>query len=259
MDMERALHELGVADDTLDEQDRRQLETQGYLLFPSLLAPHTVVALTERLEQLARSEGSAAGREVYQEPGALRVSDLVNKDPCFDVLYTHPKVLAGARQLLGPEFKVSSVDCRFALPGEGHQKLHQDWQDWRRRYPPPDASHQYACSSLWLLDEFTADNGATRFVPGSHRSGRRPDQEMEDRLAPHPDEELLLAPAGSLFFYSSHLWHGGTRNTTDRPRRVAASSFVQREQRQLTNQRKLLRPETAHRLSPEQRVLLDVD
>jgi ectoine hydroxylase-related dioxygenase (phytanoyl-CoA dioxygenase family) len=124
--------------------------------------------------------------------------------------------------------------------------------------PVTDPARYQVCNSIWLLDDFTADNGATRVVPGSHRSGKSPRDVMTDTLAAHPDEVLLLAPAGTVVVFNSHLWHGGTVNRSSLPRRATHAYFTRRANTQQTDQRKYVRPETLARLTPAARFILDV-
>jgi ectoine hydroxylase-related dioxygenase (phytanoyl-CoA dioxygenase family) len=114
------------------------------------------------------------------------------------------------------------------------------------------------CNSIWLLDDFTSDNGATRVVPGTHRSGQSPSDVLDDPGAAHPDQQLLLAPAGTVVIFNSHLWHGGTTNHTDRPRRAVHSYFTRRHQTQQLDQRAYVREETRRRMTPAVRHIVDV-
>jgi ectoine hydroxylase-related dioxygenase (phytanoyl-CoA dioxygenase family) len=82
---------------------------------------------------------------------------------------------------------------------------------------------------------------------------------MPDPTAAHPDEVLLIAPAGTVAVFNSHTWHGGTVNRTDRPRRALHSYFARRERGQQTDQQKYLRPETRAGLSPAACFILDVE
>ena len=79
----------------------------------------------------------------------------------------------------------------------------------------PDARGNSVCNVLWMLDDFTPENGATRFVPGTHRSGRLPQDVLADASAPHPDERLLLGRRGTIVVMNAHMWHGGTANRSD--------------------------------------------
>jgi ectoine hydroxylase-related dioxygenase (phytanoyl-CoA dioxygenase family) len=110
-----------------------------------------------------------------------------------------------------------------------------------------------------MLDDFTADNGALRAVPGSHRWGRRPQDALADPRLPHPDEVLVTGRAGDLVVMNSHLWHGGTANRTDR-RRLALHAFYCRwDKPQQQYQKGLLRPETQAALPAAARALLALD
>ena len=252
MDIQQALASLDVHDETLSEAEKAQLDRDGYLPLAGILTDGQIARFRARLDQLLQIEGEQAGKEVHQEAGTDRLADLVNKDALFDICFTHPRVLAAIYHVLGGEFKLSSLNYRAALPGQGSQALHADWSG------PVAPGDYYVCNSIWLLDDFTADNGATRVVPGSQRSGQTPQQALADPRAPHPDEALLLAPAGTVVVFNSHTWHGGTLNHSSQPRRAMHSYFCRRDQTQQLDQRQYLRPETAARLNPAARYILDV-
>jgi ectoine hydroxylase-related dioxygenase (phytanoyl-CoA dioxygenase family) len=248
-----ALRELGATADQLDEEDRRRLDEDGYLLIPDVLDQLEVQALRSRFDDLVELEGPRAGIEVHQEPGAARVSDLVNKGDVFDACWTNSKQLAAIAYVLGGrDIKLSSLNGRAALPGHGHQALHVDWSG------PVRPGDYYVCNSLWMLDDFTVDNGATRVVPGSHRSGQGPADAGRDPEAPHPDEVVVTGPAGTVAVFNSHLWHGGRRNHSDRPRHALHGYFARRDAPQQLVQRDYIRPETVARLSPAALYLLDI-
>lgn len=251
MDMATALRDLGVTEDLVDAETRRRLDEDGFAPLPGILSDDQLVAIRARLAELSEQEGESAGLEVHQEVGTDRLSDLVNKDPMFDVCFTHPAVLAAVQHVLG-EFKLSSLNSRAALPGKGHQGLHADWGE------PVTPSEYQVCNSIWLLDDFTAENGATRVVPGSHRSGQRPADAMADPQATHPDEAQLVAPAGTVVIFNSHVWHGGTLNRSSAPRRAMHSYFTRRHNPQQLDQVKYLRPETQARLSDAAQYVLGV-
>jgi len=247
-----ALAELGVRDDTLTAEEKATLDRDGYLPLIGVLTPAMADCFRARLDELMREEGTSAASEFQGEAGTDRLANLADKDPMFALCFTHPRVLAAIRHVLGDEFKLSSLNSRAALPGQGLQGLHADWG---KAVEPGDYS---VCNSIWLLDDFTADNGATRVVPGSHRSGKRPSDVMLNPSDAHPDEELLIAPKGTVVF-NSHTWHGGTLNRTDKPRPAMHSYFTRRNLPQQTDQRKWISAETYGRLSPAARWVLDIE
>jgi ectoine hydroxylase-related dioxygenase (phytanoyl-CoA dioxygenase family) len=251
MDMMTALAGLGVTAGSIDRETRDRLDRDGYAALPGVLTDNQLTMMRTRLAELLAAEGQRAGLEVHQEAGTDRLADLVNKDPVFDVCFTDPRLLACVAHVLG-EFKLSSLNFRAALPGHGQQALHAEGK------PVTDPADYQVCNSIWLLDDFTADNGATRVVPGSHRSGRAPGDAMPDVRAAHPEEVLLLAPAGTVVVFNSHLWHGGTVNRSPAPRRALHSYFTWRGNTQQLNQKQYVRQETLSRLSPAARFILDV-
>jgi len=252
MTTQDALAALGVGADTLTEEERARLDRDGFLPLPGILTLEQVQKLCARVDELIAAEGEDAGKEVHQEAGTDRLADLVNKGAIFDVCYTHPRVLAAIAHVLSGNLKLSSLNCRVAKPGEGLQALHADWGK------PVEPGDYAVCNSIWLLDDFVPENGPTRVVPGTHRSGQIPRLALDDPTAPHPDEQLLLAPAGTVVVFNSHVWHGGTRNRTTSPRRALHSYFCRRDQTQQLDQRAYIRPETTSRFSEAARFILDV-
>jgi ectoine hydroxylase-related dioxygenase (phytanoyl-CoA dioxygenase family) len=248
-----ALETLGVTDSTLTPDEKRRLDEDGFVALPGLLSPAQIDAIRARLAELLAIEKENAGKEVHQEAGTARLSNLVDKGDVFRVFFIHPRVLAGLAHVLGGDLKLSALNSRAALPGQGLQALHADWHE------AVDPAHYQVCNSIWLLDDFTTDNGATRVVPGSHRWGKMPGQVMADAKAPHPDEQLVLAPAGTVVIFNSHTWHGGTLNRTSSPRRAVHSYWSRRDQKPQLDQRAYLKRETKDALPPAVRHLLDIE
>ena len=251
--MTTVLGRLGVDEHTLSADEKRTLDEDGYLPLENLMTSKEVAAFVRRLDELAEIEGEDAGKEVHQEAGAVRLSNLIDKDPIFEKCMMSLRLLAAIRHVLGDQFKLSSLNSRAALPGHGRQGLHADWGG------AVAPGNYFVCNSIWLLSDFTPENGATRVVPRSHRSGKTATDGMSDTIADHPDQVQLFGEAGTVVVFNSHLWHGGMRNETDAPRRAMHSYFCRRDQRQQLDQRKWLRQETINRLTLESRVILDVD
>ncbi|EUA33797.1 phytanoyl-CoA dioxygenase family protein [Mycobacterium xenopi 3993] len=86
-----------------------------------------------------------------------------------DRLVDHPRVLAVLDRLLMPNYLLSALQVINIQPGESAQLLHHD----DGFYPIPRPRAPLAAATIWAIDDFTADNGATVVVPGSHRWGRR--------------------------------------------------------------------------------------
>lgn len=258
--MEDILAQLGVHENTLSDEEKAFLDNNGYLNLGKILSDEAVQAVNQRMLELMTEEGENAGSELLdskyikhpKEAGADRLADLVNKGPIFDIFYKHPRVLAGIVQVIGPSIKLSSLNYRAAKPGSGLQKLHVDWHELAM---PGDFK---VCNSIWLLDDFSKENGATRIVPGSHLRGQLPQDVIEDPLAPHPDEIIIEAPAGTVVIFNSHAWHGGTTNLTQAHRRSIHSYFCRRDQPQQVDQKRYIKEVTRQRIGAAACKLLDV-
>jgi ectoine hydroxylase-related dioxygenase (phytanoyl-CoA dioxygenase family) len=251
--IQEALEDLGVSVSILTDEEKRKIDEDGFIIFHNIVDAAWLEQLRNAFEELCEREGFSAGKEVHKEKGVRRLSDLMNKGEMFDRVYTHPKVLAAAYHVLGREFHLYSLNARDAKKGEGNQGLHADWAE----RDPEEPNH--VCNAIWVLDDFTENNGATRVVPGTHRMKGLPKDYMEDTSLPHPDQVIAICPAGSIIFCNSHIWHGGTTNESGQIRRVLHNTFSGREHEQQQDQRRFIRKTTFDRISPAARYILNVD
>ena len=237
-----------------DEEERRQLDEDGFLILEDFMGEELLAAVRRRVAELFAEEGDRAGAEFKQEPGCRRLANLVDKGEVFRRLIVLPRLLGCIAHVLGPDIKLSSLNVRSVDAGWPHsQPLHCDMA------AIADERGYWVCNSVWLLDDFTAANGALRVVPGSHRRRRLPQEALADPLAPHPREILLTGRAGTVLVMNAHLWHGGTANRTDAPRTALHAFYCRRDKPQQQQQKTLLRPEVQAGLSPELRHLLALD
>lgn len=238
----------------MDDQQRRQLDEQGYVLLEDAMGDDLLHALRQRIRAVFDEEGERAGQEFRTEAHAHRLANLVDKGDVFHRAIMLPVMLDCVRHVLGPGIKLSSLNARSADPGaEVGQPLHVDMG------AIPDDKGFWVCNTVWMLDDFTSENGATRMVPGSHKWGTRPQDVLSDPLAPHPDEVLLLGRAGGIAVMNAHLWHGGTANRTPAPRLAMHAFYCRRDKPQQQYQKQLLRPDVQASLSGELREMLALD
>jgi len=109
-------------------------------------------------------------------------------------------------------------------PGEAAQLAHHD----DGFYPVPRPREPLAAATIWAIDDFTADNGATVVIPRSH---------VWDDRAPAPTDprEPAVMRAGSCLLLLGTLWHGGGANRTDRGRLCVAAQYCEPWCRQQEN------------------------
>jgi ectoine hydroxylase-related dioxygenase (phytanoyl-CoA dioxygenase family) len=220
-EIEDILEQYGVTETTLAPAEKEALDQDGYVVLAGVIDAEWLGRLRSAFERACGKEGKSAG---IKESGTRHIDDLVNRDAAFDIVYTHPRILAAVYHVLRCPFRVGQMTGREPLPGYGAQGLHADWTARARREP------FRIVTTIWLLEDFTSDNGATRVVPGTHRLLTPPPKSLADPSSRHPDQKLIVAEAGSVLVFNGHLWHSGTRNETNLPRRVLQCLFVGRDE-----------------------------
>jgi ectoine hydroxylase-related dioxygenase (phytanoyl-CoA dioxygenase family) len=161
-----------------------------------------------------------------QAPGFLldpddtnrRVWNLLRRSPVFVALAEHPVALRLLRSVLGWPMLLGNMSGNITGPGGAPGHLHAD----QIFVPQPWPTAPQGANAAWCIDDFTADNGATSFVPGSHLLNRLPND--TDARAAVP----LEAPAGSLVVFDSRLWHQTGSNRTADQHRAAAFGWYTR-------------------------------
>jgi len=235
----------------LSPSQKTQLDQLGYLVLPGFISPPLLTELRERLEALWAAEGDDAGAEFRLEPGTRRLANLVDKGAVFARLVATPEILACVEHVIGARCKLSSLNARSANPHNGAaQALHADVG------AIADDRGYWVCNTLWMLDDFTGENGATRMIPRSHAWRRLPEPDTTDEV---PGETLLTGEAGTVVVMNAHMWHGGTANRTDRCRRALHAFYTRHDKPQQQYQKALLSAETIASLSPLQRRVLALD
>jgi ectoine hydroxylase-related dioxygenase (phytanoyl-CoA dioxygenase family) len=239
---------------TLSSVEMRRLDEDGYLILEDFVNADLLARLRSRIEELFQAEGESAGQEFKLEPGCRRLANLVDKGDVFREAIVLPRLLEYIHHVLGPRIKLSSLHARSVNPhGFGGQPLHADMSAVADEHGP------WVCNTLWMLDDFTPDNGAPRVVPGSHRLRRLPAEVLADPLADHPDQVYVTGRAGSVVVLNAHTWHAGAANRSDRPRLALHAFYCRRDKPQQQYQKRLLRPQVQESLSPELRDLLALD
>ena len=181
------------------------LDRDGYAVVPELLSRDEAGQVRAGLREVL--DRTPTGRNDFEGFSTRRIYALFAKTRAFDPLAVHPLLLGVLDAVLGPSYQLSAPTGIEIGPGEKAQMLHTD----DGIYPLPRPHPEVVVNSMWALDDFTVDNGATRVVPGSHR--------WTDRLPGDDDATVTVTmPAGSVLFLLGTLWHGGGANQTDRPR-----------------------------------------
>ncbi len=208
----------------LVDDDMAALNRDGYVIWRDLLGDDECAQIRAVITPLLNE----LGRNAFEGYRTQRIYSVLSKTRVCDRLVDHPRVLALLDRLFMPNYLLSQLEVINIAPGENRQLLHFD----DGLYPLPRPRPPLGAATIWAIDPFTENNGATVIVPGSHRWGRR-------KPTPTDREVSIIMPAGSCVFFVGTLWHGGGANRSDRDRLAVTAQYCE----------PWLRPQEAYSLS----------
>jgi ectoine hydroxylase-related dioxygenase (phytanoyl-CoA dioxygenase family) len=223
----------------------KDFNENGYTILEDAIEPELVteiVTAIDRLErELVENPSLASGpqqlpeRKNFDGPHALRITgEVLALEEFFPRAAAHPAVLAMADAILGPQCLLATAITLVLGPGQPRQVLHVD-----DMYLPLPRPHQaLSVNFIWALTDFTAENGATRVVPGSHLWAEE-FQTVQNLVGVQNQDAYETVPAemkqGSVFVMHGSLVHGGGSNTSDARRYGMAMDYCQGWIRQREN------------------------
>lgn len=178
--------------------------------FTILRGPFAAGDLTRISEEYDRAYTRSLPSSIKIGSRSTRFPLYAGRDP-FRRIYRHGPLLDVVSARIGKHFKLSSFFARTLHAHTDAPPLHQDIKSGDDGDP--------LIGFLFMVDPFTCENGATRFVPGSHRSA----------MPPVGGEEQACGPRGSMVIFDGLVWHEHGANVTDRPRRCIQGYFIRRE------------------------------
>lgn len=246
--------------EAITDLQRKQLRDEGYLLLKQVLTNGEVDELVNRLEELWTEEGDLAGVELVMEPGARRLANLLNKGDVFKRICSNRQILDLAKFVLGTNVRLSSFNARSVPPRTNPKlPLHADGIAYAGYSGKPAKIGFNAFTAIWMLNDFTCDNGATRIVPKTHLGGEDPYEVLDDICAIHPDEIVIEGRAGDVLVFNGHCWHSGGENRTNEQRRALLGLYTRVFDPIQTDQRVYVSPANQARMSKKERELLGLD
>jgi ectoine hydroxylase-related dioxygenase (phytanoyl-CoA dioxygenase family) len=238
------------------EERTLQLREEGWVTVPGVFTGSQLDALREGLAialDAARSEGQILFREgVDVNDRSVRVLHLLDQHPAFRDMVEYRTVRDLVSSVLGAHYLLSSLSANISLPGSESMGMHNDLM---AVLPEPWLA-PYGTNLFICLDDMDEENGATRYLPGSHRFTTNDMASDDDlrRTVPIP------ASAGSIVAMDGRLWHtSGANRSADRPRRILIAFYVASFIRTQYNWGALLPEPVKGALSSSLRQLLGLD
>lgn len=234
-------------DARLPPEIAQSLVKQGFVVLPGPSVPGGV----GQLQAAYDTDMASADVSDVRVSSSTRVTDFVNRSAEFDGLYVYPPLLAACCLVIGRPFKLSNTCARTLEPGAPAQVLHADVTYGADGWP--------LLGYIWMIDPFDGENGATRFVAGSHLWHSAPNDQKSQVEGIPEEESLACGPAGSLIIFDASIRHGHSANRSVRRRRSVQGHFVARDAIGAIDYRTRMRPETLERIGRLARYILDLD
>ncbi|MFT3801123.1 MAG: phytanoyl-CoA dioxygenase family protein [Burkholderiaceae bacterium] len=204
------------------DQAERDLREHGICLVSGVMSDAQIADARAILYRCARLDAQRnvthSGFRLDYGEGNHRIWNTLSLDPLFGDLAENPAALRLVRSVLGWPALLGNQSANIAMPGCEGGVLHAD----QIFVPEPWPKDPQGCNVAWCIDDFTVENGATRFVLGSQRHHRPPTGSDEDASLP------AVAPAGTMIVFESRLWHRTGENRTRDQSRAALFGWYTR-------------------------------
>ena len=223
------------------------LEANGFCVVENVLTAAEVSGIRKKLLDAA-IESNRRGVPTHipsldPNDANVRVFNLLDLDPVFLALMERPEAIEFVKTLVGDDFIVSNFTANIARPGAQSMHAHSDLGIV---FPGPWLK-PWSMNVLWCLDDVHHDNGATRYLPNSHKITSAKD-------VPHDMLDNMLsfnAKAGSIIIMDGRLWHTSGENVTENEERAIVFGYYSAAfLRPQVNWNVLLAETTQRNLSP---------
>lgn len=243
------------------ESAREDLLRDGWCVLPDQLSDDEVTSGKELLWAAAQRQKEAMAK---LPPGALgnfkldpndsnvRVNNLASVDKFFVDLLFRPNALSLVDALLEAPSLIGNFSANIALPGSGPMKIHSD----QSLVVPGPWFHPWAINIIWCFDDVYEANGATRYLPGSHKFTSRDEvpEDISDKMV------AFEAPKGSFVAMDGRLWHtSGANVTEDKERAMLFAYYATDFLRTQVNWQTSLPESISSDLTPDQRTKFGLD
>lgn len=208
------------------EEHVARIERDGYTILENAIEPDLLAGLRADLSRLETELNVRPARNRFEGAHTLRVYNLLVHGKVWERIPVYERVLPLVERVLDPGCLVSSLSSINIGPEEIAQPIHADDQ----MIPLPKPHPPTVCNTMWALTDFTAENGATRIIPGSHLRDHSP------IYGQHYDSIAAEMPQGSVLVWHGSLWHGGGANGTSMRRIGIAMNYCAGYIRQQENQ-----------------------
>ena len=221
---------------------------KGYVVIPDLLS--TAQAELARSTVLKLAEEERERGQILTEGQRERVYGLVYKGEIFELMVQHPTAIEIVEAIVGTDMILGGFSAHILHPGATNMGIHVDYPYWAMQ-PPFPTYPALEVQAIWMVEDFTTENGAPVFAPGSQKLGNLPNFEHFSKTA-----EKITGKAGSLVLSHGLCWHDTSVNSTQKPRVSILGNYAPKFVRPLEDPLHGLQQEVVDRATPKLKQLL---
>ncbi len=202
----------------MTDEEKFLFDLNGFLVRPAVLKPDEIAAIVDQVDRIKHNPESLPPEE-RQVPGGAA-----------SILIDHPQVIDVLHEVIGPDIRLENSFSVWRQKGEWAGDLHgggpqQGDQIFGYRF---SNGRMYAGMTrvVFELTDVSKKDGATVFIPGSHKANYPMHPNHMDLSKPSPFLTSFECPAGSAIFFTENLAHAGPRWTRDTPRVAVLHAYA---------------------------------
>lgn len=229
------------------------IDGPGFVLLPSLMTAAEAADARSRVLEIAASPSALEFGRRNERIGQQHVRGLLGLGEIFERMVQHPAIIEVAEAMLGNDMTLGAYSARILHPGATEMGVHIDYPYWAMRGPftlrPP-----LMTQVIWMLQDFTEQNGATLVAPRSQLRCAHPNRDQFAREA-----VKITGAAGDAIVSHGLLWHDTSPNRTAEPRVALLINYGMKVIRPLDADIARVPPAVLQRATPKLRQLLGLE
>ena len=234
--------------DNTTESTKEITQGKGYVVLPDLLSLKEATEARNLILEIAEQE-KKEGKLIVQDKKE-RLYGLIYKGDVFAKMVEDKAILSLIESVLGEDIILGGFSAHILHPGSKRMGIHVDYPYWAMPSPFPKYP-VLEIQVIWMMEDFTADNGAPLFAAGTQNLATQPKKRKFERIA-----EKITGTAGTAIISHGLCWHDTSVNKSDRPRVSLLANYTPQYVHPLENNLFDYQPETIQNFSPKMKKLL---
>ncbi|PSB08344.1 phytanoyl-CoA dioxygenase [Pleurocapsa sp. CCALA 161] len=230
------------------EMTNEILDGQGYVMLSDLITTKEATEARQLVLDLAEQDRKE-DKLIVQEKKE-RLYGLIYKADIFAKMAQNESLLSIVDAIIGKDAILGGFSAHILHPGAKSMGIHVDYPYWAMPAPFP----KYPVLELqviWLMEDFTANNGAPFFAAGTQNWASQPNKWQFKAIA-----KRITGKAGSAIISHGLCWHDTSDNNSDRPRVSLLGNYTPQYIHPLENNLFDYQPEAMENAPPRLKKLL---